>query len=352
MHSPLRSLGARARSRRAIPIAIAAMLVVGALIAPTLQAGAGTDDADTVFVNGKVLLYGEQQWAKALAVKDGEIVFVGSSSHARTLVGAETRLIDLHGKTVMPGMIDGHAHGSGFTACSMGFTGGTIEQVLGKLKACLLRDDQLPMLETNLRLTASSLYIQSLLPPGTRLTRDVLDRLSAAPEDDEFGTGTTRPIIVRDSGGHEFSTNSQAIINAGIDENTPDPPDGFIGRDANGVPNGMFADFSANWGPSPPTPPDSTYLARAGNVQEAARKGITSYMRPNGSISDLAIWQAAGRRGQAPGPDQPGDRCGRGPRGRRPRRRAGAHRSARRRQGAVRRVHQPGKPRASSVSTR
>ena len=142
-----------------------------------------------------------------------------------------------------------------------------------------------------MRLTASNIYIQSLLPPGTRLTRDVLDRLSADPEDDEFGTGTTRPIVVRDSGGHEFSTNSQAIINAGIDENTATPPGSFIGRDENGVPNGLFGDFSANWGPTPPSPPDSTYLARVGNVQEATRKGITSYLRPNGSPADLAVWQ-------------------------------------------------------------
>ena len=190
----------------------------------------------------------------------------------------------------------------------MGYQGGTIEQVLGKLRDCLLRPDQIGMLNTNFRLTASNIYIQSLLPPGTRLTRDVLDRLSASPAEDEFGTGTTRPIVVRDSGGHEFSTNSQAIINAGIDANTPDPPGGFIGRDANGVPNGLFADFSAAWGPNPPAPPDSTYLSRIQNVAEATRKGITSYLRPGGSESDLAHLEAHRRRRQADRPHQPGAR--------------------------------------------
>ncbi len=255
--------------------------------------------ADTVFVGGKVLLYGKHdRWASAVAVDDGLISYVGKDRDARKLIGRDTRVVDLQGRTLMPGLVDGHAHGSGFVACDMGYTGGTIEEVLGKLKACLLRPDQADLLHSNSRLTASNIYIQSVLPPGTRLPRDVLDRLSAAPEDDEFGTGTTRPIVVRDSGGHEFSTNSQAIVNAGITASTPDPPDGFIGRGANGEPNGLFADFSADWGPTPPAPPDATYLARVQNVAEANSKGITSYMRPNGSVADLPHWKRMADEGR------------------------------------------------------
>ena len=250
----------------------------------------GSRFADTVFINGKVLLYEKhKRWAQAVAVDDGLISYVGTTAKAKKLIGPRTEVINLHGKTLMPGMVDGHAHGSSFTACPMGYEGGTVEQVLAKLKACLLREDQVGMLNSNLRLTATNLYLGSLVPPGTRLTRDILDRLSADPAEDEFGTGTTRPIVVRDS--HEFSTNSQAIINAGIDENTPDPVDGFIGRDANGVPNGLFADFSADWGTSPPAPADSTYISRVQNVAEASRKGITSYLRPGGTVDDLATWQ-------------------------------------------------------------
>ena len=279
--------------RAAFALLLAASL--GAVSAPTSSSqGSGPDRgsrfADTVFINGKVLLYEKhKRWAQAVAVDDGVISFVGATARARKLIGPGTQVIDLHGKTLMPGMVDGHAHGSSFTACPMGYEGGTVEQVLAKLKACLLRDDQAGMLHSNLRLTATNLYLGSLVPPGTRLTRDILDRLSADPAADEFGTGTTRPIVVRDS--HEFSTNSQAIINAGIDENTPDPVDGFIGRDANGVPNGLFADFSADWGMSPPAPDDSTYLSRVQNVAEATRKGITSYLRPGGTVEDLETWQ-------------------------------------------------------------
>ena len=276
-------------------LAILLAVALGAVVAPPSNSQGAKPDrgsrfADTVFVNGKVLLYEKhKRWAQAVAVDDGLISYVGTTTKARKLIGPRTEVVNLHGKTLMPGMVDGHAHGSSFTACPMGYEGGTVEQVLTKLKACLLREDQVGMLNSNLRLTATNLYLGSLVPPGTRLTRDILDRLSADPADDEFGTGTTRPIVVRDS--HEFSTNSQAISNAGIDENTPDPVDGFIGRDANGVPNGLFADFSADWGASPPAPADSTYISRVQNVAEASRKGITSYLRPGGTVEDLATWQ-------------------------------------------------------------
>ena len=135
-----------------------------------------------MFLDGKVLLYDQRdRWASAVAIDDGAIVRVGRDRDVRKLVGPRTRVIDLDGKMLMPGMVDGHAHGSGFVVCNLGYTGGTIDEVLGKLKACLLRTDQAPLLKTNSRLTASNIYLQSLLPPGTRLTRDVLDGSAPRP---------------------------------------------------------------------------------------------------------------------------------------------------------------------------
>lgn len=292
---PARGRTGRKGRRRSLLAIVAGTVMLGALV-PSIWGGAVSADvvqeADTVFLNGKVLLYGNtNRWAKAVAVDDGVITYVGANPGAQELIGADTEVIDLDGKMLMPGLVDGHAHGRGFVACDMGFTGGTMDQVLGKLRDCLLRPDQASLLKTNTRLTASSIYLKALLPAGTQLTRVELDRLSADPSQDEFGTGTTRPIVVRDSDGHSFATNSQAIINAGITANTPDPPGGSIGRYPNGEPNGQFSDFSANWGPNPPAPPDSTYLSRVQNVAEANSKGITSYLRPSGSASDLAIWK-------------------------------------------------------------
>ena len=79
---------------------------------------------------------------------------------------------------MMPGLEDGHIHGQGFVACDMGYSGGTEDQILAKIHDALLREDQLPFLNTNYVLDASSFLSNAMLPAGTVLTRDMLDRLS------------------------------------------------------------------------------------------------------------------------------------------------------------------------------
>ncbi len=71
-----------------------------------------SQDADTVLVNGKVLTVGQQfSTQEALAIRDGRILAVGKSGDVRRLAGQQTRVIDLQGRTVIPGLIDSHLHG-------------------------------------------------------------------------------------------------------------------------------------------------------------------------------------------------------------------------------------------------
>jgi predicted amidohydrolase YtcJ len=78
---------------------------------------AGTGDAlraqpaDTVLLNGKIVtLDSSAAIVEALAVRDGKIVAVGSNDEVRTLAGAAARIVDLGGRTVIPGLIDSHIH--------------------------------------------------------------------------------------------------------------------------------------------------------------------------------------------------------------------------------------------------
>ena len=67
--------------------------------------------ADTVFINGKILTVDERfSVAEALAIKDSRIIAVGSSDALGELAGNATRVIDLQGKTVIPGLIENHMH--------------------------------------------------------------------------------------------------------------------------------------------------------------------------------------------------------------------------------------------------
>src|SRR5437899_1651856 len=192
----------------------------GAEAKASTAAPSGAPKADTVLLTGAILVFhgierndgaGPPKFEQAVAIADGRIVFVGSDAKARQYAGPTTRLIDLEGRMVMPGIVDGHFHGTRPTDCEMGYAGGTIAQVLAKLQACLDRPDQAPFKKTNVRLTATHLFGEAIVPAGTALTRTDLDRLD-----------TTRPVMVENADGHKFWMNSRAIENTRIDDKTPD----------------------------------------------------------------------------------------------------------------------------------
>ena len=85
------------------------LAATGAFAAFALPVAAQTPD--TALVNGKIItLYERSTIAEALAVRDGKIEAVGGSSDIRSLAGPATRIIDLGGRTVIPGLIDSHMH--------------------------------------------------------------------------------------------------------------------------------------------------------------------------------------------------------------------------------------------------
>ena len=81
---------------------------------PTLAAG---EVADTILVNGNIVtIDAKRTAAKALAIKDGIILFVGDDQAVRSMAGDSTQVIDLSGRTVTPGLIDAHCH---LSACGL-----------------------------------------------------------------------------------------------------------------------------------------------------------------------------------------------------------------------------------------
>ena len=74
-----------------------------------MRRGARAGAADTILLNGKIVTY-DAAPAEALAVRDGRIAAIGRSADIRALAGPGTRVIDLGGRTVIPGLIDSHIH--------------------------------------------------------------------------------------------------------------------------------------------------------------------------------------------------------------------------------------------------
>lgn len=260
-----------------------------------VQAAAATEapsaaPADSVLRNGRILVFSgverherteAPKFAQALAIRGGRIVLVGTNEQAEGLVGPKTEVTDLQGRFVMPGIVDGHFHGTRMTDCAMGYDGGTVAQILARLQACLDRADQVAHKGTNVGLYASQFFGDAILPAGTALTREDLDKLN-----------TTRPIQIRNADGHKFWMNSRAIENAGINAATPTPDGGQIGRDASGRPNGFFADMAVGkWGETAEVSEAQLVDLVRRTIADANRVGITSVFVPGSTQgAPIARW--------------------------------------------------------------
>jgi len=287
-------------------IVLACAVVTLALMLPGV-ATARKSTADTVLTHGFVYTVEKHgcssnvKTAQAVAILNGKIIFVGTDCAAKKYIGPHTKVVDVHGKMVMPGLEDGHFHGQGFVACDMGYAGGTEDQILQKIHDALLREDQLPLLKTNDVLECEFFLSNAMLPAGTVLTRDMLDRLSLDSSQDQFGTGTTRPIVVHEADFHKSFANSTAIDNAGVDATTEAPLGSFIGHygaDAPapfhpGDPNGAFSDYypTQPFGDSAPQPANANYLGKLSDLQKLSQAGVTSGWQALGFASDLPVWK-------------------------------------------------------------
>jgi len=187
------------------------------------------DSADIVLKNGNIYTANEKTpRAQAIAVKGDRIVFVGSNSDAQKYVGTATRVIDLHGNTVLPGMTDAHHHlsGVGFREMTLNLEGITsLQDFLAKVKA---RVDQAKPGEW----VTGRGWIETHWQPPVFPTRQDLDNV--APNN---------PLILTRADGHASVVNTAALKIAQVDKNTPNPFGGEISKDKQtGEPNGMLLD--------------------------------------------------------------------------------------------------------------
>src|SRR2546427_6944134 len=185
------------------------------------------EPADVVFVNANVYTVNEKQpRAEAIAVKADRIVFVGSNAGAKKFQDASTRVIDLRGETVVPGMTDAHYHfiGVGQREMNLNLEGITnLEDFLAKVKE---RVDQAKPGEW----VTGRGWIETFWKPPVFPTRWDLDKIS--PDN---------PVFLTRADGHGAVANSAALKLGGVTKDTKDPFGGQILRDKEtGEPSGML----------------------------------------------------------------------------------------------------------------
>jgi len=209
------------------------LLIVGIIAGCALSEHAAAQQADLnspdlVLVSGRILTMDSgSSVAEALAVRDGKILAVGSDAAVRPMAGPQTRVIDLAGKSVVPGLIDTHAH---FGAAGLGdyvVNLGPAKSVAGALellKAFVARKKPGEWIITG------GWHPPSQLAEKRYLTRQEID--SVAPNN---------PVYLR-TVGHFAMANSLALQKAGIDKTSPNPSGGSFEKDASGELTGVLVE--------------------------------------------------------------------------------------------------------------
>ena len=239
-------------------------LVVSLAVLVCATAAGAQVYATLVLVNGHVWTENPAQpEAEGIAVYGNRILRVGTSQEVRQLAGPPTRVIDLHGRRVVPGFNDAHVH----------FVIGG--QVLANVQL-LDASSQAEFRERIARFAQSQ-------PAGAWILSGIWDHErwtpAVLPTHQLIDDVTPKnPVFVMRLDGHMGLANALAMKLAGVDRNTKDVPGGVIVRDADGNPTGMFKDAAMTLihRVVPPLSLEQTETAILAAQQEAARNGVTS----------------------------------------------------------------------------
>jgi predicted amidohydrolase YtcJ len=273
-----------------------ALLAAQLLGAPAARSGdtttaRGPVPADAVYRNGFIYTVDPHDSVQqALAVRDGRIVYVGSDVGVAPSIGPHTAVVDLHGRVLMPGLVDGHMHplqgGASLLKCNLDYAQLRIAEIQARIQRCL---DETRSREPDGWLEVVNWFQEGMLPAGTTATRATLDALS-----------TQRPILVVSSFGHTALVNSRAIRLAGVDASTKDPLGGRIGRDASGAPSGILEDAAQELASKllpAPTPAEDVNAALAA-LDALRAQGITTFLDAMAVPPALAAFASAEQRGK------------------------------------------------------
>lgn len=254
-------------------LALKALALTCLLTASACAPKAPPHIADTIFHGGSIVTVNDKQpEVSALAVRDGNILAVGDSADIlKAHTGEKTQVVDLKGRTIMPGFVEPHVHIS-LTAITdhialdlSNFTlpYDTLDTILGKLRAA---KKELP---EGSWIVGFGVDPSRTSPTMAELTADLLDTVS-----------TTHPIFVVNQSGHIAYVNHKALELAGITDSTPDPGNGGVYvKDAQGRLTGKLIEppsYAAFAKKMTPTSPEAMVNAYTKTINNMAASGVTT----------------------------------------------------------------------------
>jgi predicted amidohydrolase YtcJ len=198
------------------------------LASPTYAQQADLGSPDLVLINGKILTMDDKSSVvEAVAILDGKLLATGSNARVKPMAGTRTRVLDLAGKTVVPGLIDTHAHFKAAGLSEYVVTMGrakTVAEALDAIKTFTAKK------KPGEWIVGGAWHPPSQLAEKRYLTRQEID--SVAPNN---------PVYLR-TVGHFSMANSLGLQKAGIDKSTPNPSGGSFEKDASGELTGVLVE--------------------------------------------------------------------------------------------------------------
>lgn len=278
--------------RKANPISLSRLSVVAVVITVLIVGALGRVDsqevADLVLRNGKIVTMNPAQpEARALAIKGDRILAVGSDEQVQKLIGRSTRVIDLRGKLVVPGLIESHAHmlGIGQAKLMLDLVGTTSEEEIARMVAARAKKAK-PGEWILGRGWDQNDWPNKRFPTFESLTK-------AAPNN---------PVYLTRIDGHAGWANKRAMELAGITRETKDPHGGRLIRDAEGRPTGVFIDRAQGLITRhiPPLRREQKKRALELAMRECVAVGLTSFHDAGVDREVIELYKELLREGKLP----------------------------------------------------
>lgn len=238
--------------------------------------------ADLLFVNGNI--YTPDGWHSTMQVTAGHISGIGDAAEATKWRKQARQIVDLNGKTVLPGLYDMHVHpilqakgGEGRCRIPQDANG---QKLLTLVAACVK--------EKKPGEWVSGAQWQASLLRDIAVTAATLDKIS--PDN---------PVMLFDVSGHSVWANSKALAAAGIKDNTPNPEGGIIERDAAGKPTGILRETAGRLVTAkiPPQAQTQTVQEMQQNLAMLSSYGIVGYVEAMAYRDDLQVYDELADRG-------------------------------------------------------
>lgn len=254
---------------------------------------------DLVIVNGKVITVDEKfSFAESIAIKNGKILAVGSTKEIEALKGANTKILDLKGNIIMPGINDSHMHLPSFATSQppymLRITHPPVKSIEDIRKMVKEAAEQLPSGAWILGRGWNEGYIDEILADPDKRTMTKYDFDDITPNN---------PIYLTDYSGHNSIVNSKTLELAGITKNTADPDGGTIVKDPKtGEPNGFLMEKARNLVEKvkPPFTREEMMAAMLQNIKYFTELGITSLTLASETPANVRIYSEIAARGEYP----------------------------------------------------